>query len=226
MITDRSLRSTKIGPGKVRWIHLLRSKEAGAVWIRMLSHRFGLLTDPLGVTGFMCGPLCGPYWLHHSIQFSRFRRSEAIRYWSCTPLSITTCNRFPVSIPCRMGMKNAPDSEASDGRATAIRWPRSVIRLTSPTYDFSRSRSTQSQKRLGYSITAPARTQETRADSVKVLSPAPRRRNQEAVATPLRARGRSDACRPGAPGPQPHSMRHRTSRERRVHRRCAVRRRR
>jgi hypothetical protein len=58
------------------------------------------------------------------------------------------------------GMKNAPCWEASDGRGTAIRWLRPVIRLTSPTYDFSRSRSTQSQKRLGYSITAHDRTQE------------------------------------------------------------------
>lgn len=122
MITDRSLRSTKIGPGKVRWIHLLRSKEAGAVWIRLLSRRIGLLTDPLGVTGFMCGPLCGPYWLHHSIQFSRFRRSEGLRYWLCTPLSITSYNRFEITILCRKGIKNAPCLEASEGRATATVW--------------------------------------------------------------------------------------------------------
>lgn len=37
-------------------------QEAEVVWAQWLSHRFGLLTDPLGMTG-LCGSQCEPYWL-------------------------------------------------------------------------------------------------------------------------------------------------------------------
>ena len=37
-------------------------KEAGVVWTQTMSRRFGLLMDPLDMTG-LCGSLCEPYWL-------------------------------------------------------------------------------------------------------------------------------------------------------------------
>jgi len=57
-------------------------------WFEPLTlYRFDLLIGPLDTTS-LCDSLCESYWLHHSIQFSRFRCSERICYWSFISLSI------------------------------------------------------------------------------------------------------------------------------------------
>ena len=96
------------------------------MWFESLrSHRIGLLTGPLDTTG-SCGLLYRPYWLHHSIQFSRFRRSEGIRYVSSISLSTTFPDLFQRSARSRpvnvLGNENAPGS-ASRRRQAGSRPP-------------------------------------------------------------------------------------------------------
>ena len=161
MITDRSLRSSKMGPGKVRWIHLLQSKEAGAVWIRLLSHRIGLLTDPLGVTGFMC--LVCYADLTGFITVSSFQGSGAARRYvtglhpRCQSLLLTDL-RPSTHLG---GTKNASRLGGAGRRATAIIWPCPAIRIASQIPDLSSPRSTRSQKQLDYFSTVLRPVQET-----------------------------------------------------------------
>jgi len=97
-----------------------------AVWVRFVA--IGLACWPtLSMWRVSCGPTCGPYWLHHSIQFSRFRRSERIRYLSCSPLSTLLLDLFRRlsssairAVPRAQERLRNSFSEASGGLATAI----------------------------------------------------------------------------------------------------------
>lgn len=186
----------------------------------MLSRRIGLLTDPLGVTGFMCGPL----WdLTGFITVSSFQGSGAARgyvtglYPRCQSLLLTDFGESLKSHGQEKCLRFGGVGWADDRHVLATsRYPNDLVHVL-----LLKIRAPLSRRRLGYSITAPAGTQAIIGDWLKVVPPTPCRSSRNERPTLVRAREQTAACLPAGHGQPPHPTRHRTFRGQRARPRFA-----
>jgi len=122
MFTSRSPRYTKCDPVLSGVVHLHPVRKPGVVWTSTMSCRFGLLMDPLDMTG-LCSSQCEPNWL---VTVSGFQGSSGggfPAYPAVLPAaSRPTCvRRQGDTLRTRLGAVNGFPEVSSPGRAVRSR---------------------------------------------------------------------------------------------------------